>query len=125
MPTVIIIDDEEDHVEVLSKMLKFYGVDVLAIGNNGLDAVKLFQKHKPDFTILDYNMPDYNGLYALQEIRKISPNSKIIILTAYLDSKIMSKLLENGVHSVMEKPFKIKSYVQYYQISLLDLYNPY
>lgn len=108
MTSVIIIDDEEDHVEVLSEILKHCGVDVLGTGYNGLDAVKLFQKHKPDFTILDYNMPEYNGLYGLKEIRKILSTSRIIILTGYLNSDIMSELLENGVNSILEKPFNIK-----------------
>ena len=108
MTSVIIIDDEKDHVEILSEILKLCGVDVLGTGFNGLDAVKLFQKHKPDFTILDYNMPDYNGLYALKEIRKILSSGRIIILTGYLDSNIMSELLENGANLILEKPFKIK-----------------
>lgn len=106
MTSVIMVDDEKDQVEVLSEMLKLCDIDVLGTGYNGLDAVKLFQKYKPDFVLLDYSMPDYDGLYALKEIRKISSNCKIIFLTAYLDSDIMSKLLENGADVILEKPFK-------------------
>jgi len=77
MTYVIIIDDNEDIVYSMSELLETYGINVVGKGYNGLEAVELYNKLHPDAVLLDLMMPEYDGLYALKEIRKIDPKSVI------------------------------------------------
>jgi len=108
MTSVIVIDDDKDLVDTIADFLKLSGFDVIATGCNGLDAVNLFQKLKPDCVLLDYHMPFYDGLYGLKKIRKISSTSKILLFTASTDSKIKNILLDNGANKVLSKLISLK-----------------
>lgn len=104
----IIIDDEADSAEVFAEFLKIKNVDVAGLGKNGLEAVELYEKHKPDVVFLDLVMPKYDGFYALEKIKKINPDAHIIIITAFY-TDVMKKKLDNfGVDKIFEKPYSVK-----------------
>ena len=107
MNTVVVVDDDKDLVDSMKEILKFKGFDVVATGHNGLDAVNLYRKHRPDCVIIDYQMPEYNGMYGLTEIRKISMDIRVVIVSASVDSVLRSRLLDEGANRVLEKPFAI------------------
>ena len=81
MTSVIVVDDNKDIVSSLSELLEIYGINVVGKGYNGLEGVELYNKIHPDAVLLDLMMPEYDGLYALKEIRKIDPKSTILIVT--------------------------------------------
>jgi CheY-like chemotaxis protein len=107
MTTAIVIDDDSDTVDVFCDYLKIKGVQVLASGHNGKSAVELYQKHKPDVIFLDLMMPEYDGFYALENIRKIDPASKIIVITADLRDETAKKLADLNPTEVFIKPYDI------------------
>ena len=78
MTSVIVIDDNEDIVYSMSELLEIHGIGK---GYNGLEGVQLYNKLRPDVVLLDLMMSEYDGLYALKEIRKIDPKSVILIVT--------------------------------------------
>ena len=78
---VIIIGEDYDICYVMADFLEMKNFSVNGIGKNGKEAIQLFQKYNPDIVIMDVMMPDYDGLYGLNEIRKINSDTKIIILT--------------------------------------------
>ncbi len=101
---VILIDDYNDVTGVISEFLGFNSIDVIAIGENGKDAVELYEKHLPDVVVMDYLMPQFNGLYGLENIRKINPNAKVIMLTGSVDDVLHGKLIETGASAILPKP---------------------
>lgn len=103
MVMAIVVDDDPDTVEVFSEYLKLKGIDVVATGHDGKEAVELYQEFKPDIIILDMKMPQYDGMYAIQHIKKEVPDAKIIIVTGYHDYKID----ENDVSAIFYKPYEI------------------
>ena len=103
-PTVIVIDDSNDVVDTINEMLKISSIDVLATGCNGKEAAELYQKHLPDFVILDHSMPDFDGLYGLEKILKINSDAKVILLTGSVDEGLHEKLKQSGSFVVMQKP---------------------
>jgi len=120
-PSVIVIDDDHDMVEVLSESLRPRSINVLATGNNGKDAVELYQKYRPDVVLMDFMMPDFDGLYGLQNIRKLDSNAKVIILTGSTESDIQTKLTESGVSLIMQKPYEMNNLIERInKISLSD-----
>ena len=120
-PSVIVIDDEPGIREVLSEYLRLKSINVLATGNNGKEAVELYKKLAPDVVLMDFLMPEYDGLYGLQNIRKLDSNAQVILLTGSTDSDIRTKLTESGVSLIMQKPCEMDNLVEMInKVSLSD-----
>ena len=102
-PSVIVIDDDHDIVEVLSEFLKLRSINVLAIGYNGKDAVELYQKYRPDVVLMDFMMPDFDGLYGLENIHKLDSSARIIMMSSCIGNGIHDKLTDFGVSSILQK----------------------
>ncbi len=111
MINCIVIDDQKDIVELICDFLEMNNVEVLAKGNNGKEAVELYEKYTPDIVFTDLAMPDYDGLYAVENIKDINPNAKIIVITANSnDYKI--HLFELLKIPVISKPFNLTTLKQ-------------
>ena len=105
MISAIVIDDENDVLEVFCEYLKVKNVNVLAKGRNGKEALELYQKLKPDVVLMDLVMPQYDGFYGIENIRKHDPNSKIIIFSASLTPEYINKLRKMMVSGISVKPY--------------------
>ena len=103
MVRVTVIDDDLDTVKVFSEFLKIKGIEVVGTGINGKEAVELYKQFKPDITITDMRMPQYDGKYAIEEIKKINPLAKIIVVTGYSNYKFK----DGEVEAVFQKPYEI------------------
>jgi len=110
--TSIIVDDDFDTVEVFSEYLELSGINVVGKGYNGKDAVDLYQKLKPDVVFLDVLMPDYDGFYALEKIRQLNRDSKVIMVTASLTAQTEDKLKELNASAIIYKPYDIDNVVE-------------
>jgi two-component system, chemotaxis family, chemotaxis protein CheY len=109
MMRVIVIDDDHDTVRTLSTLLEMKGVSVEAKGYDGKEAVELFRKHQPDAVLLDMLMPEFDGKYAIKNLKKENKNVKIIVLTAYKHDYEFEK---DEVAAVFDKPYKITDLIQ-------------
>ena len=112
MTTSIVVDDDFDTVEVFSEYLELKDIHVVGKGYDGKDAVDLYQKLKPDVVFLDVLMPKYDGFYALEKIRQINPDSKVIMVTASLTAQTEDKLNELNASSIIYKPYDIDEVVK-------------
>jgi len=109
MMRVIVVDDDHDTVRTLSTLLEMKGISVEAKGYDGKEAVELFRKHQPDAVLLDMLMPEFDGKYAIKNLKKENKNVKIIVLTAYKHDYEFEK---NEVAAVFDKPYKISELIQ-------------
>jgi DNA-binding NarL/FixJ family response regulator len=107
IPTAIVVDDSKMAVQVLCDYLAMIDVDVLGSGHNGKDAVELYKKHRPDIVFLDIMMPDYDGYFALENIKKIDKNAKVIVVTSDLRQKDSKELERLKPTKIIFKPFAI------------------
>lgn len=105
--SIIIIEDDKDMAEIFEEWAKSANISVLAIGHNGKEAVELFEKHRPQIVICDLMMPDYDGFYAMNNIRKIDSNAKFLILTADITDATKKKLDQMNITSLMYKPYDL------------------
>jgi len=103
--TAIVIDDTAISLRMLTDILEFSGVTTLARGFNGKDAVDLYKKFKPDLVFSVLNMPKYDGIYALGEIRSINPNAKVIIITEDTNPKNLESIHNLKPYAIISKPF--------------------
>lgn len=81
------------------------GLEILE-AENGDVAVELFREHKPDMVFLDIIMPVKNGIMAMEEIRKMDPGVKVIIVTSVGQESMINKAKELGANNFIPKPFQ-------------------
>ncbi len=112
MTSVIVVDDDRDTVEVFCEYLAIKNIQVLGRGYDGKAAVELYKEHKPDIVLLDVMMPDFDGFYGLEQIRKHDPNAKIIMVTADLTSDTEKRLVELKASAMIYKPYEIDSVIE-------------
>ncbi len=106
---VLIVDDNQSVLESLKLFLKYKFTEVETISNPNLISSKLSQKEF-DIVLLDMNFSagintGNEGLYWLNEITKISPETIIILITAYGDSELAVKAIKAGAYDFLEKPW--------------------
>jgi len=106
MLSAIVIDDDKDVVESFKAMLEYNNINVVGKGYDGKDAVELYQKLKPDLVVLDILMPEYDGHYAIENIKKFNPNANIFVITADSSESTIEKLTKAKVN-FLPKPFKL------------------
>jgi two-component system, chemotaxis family, chemotaxis protein CheY len=109
---VIVVDDDIDTVEVFCEYLEIKDITVVGRGHNGKTAIELYEKLTPDIVLLDVMMPDYDGFYGLEHIKKINPYAKVIMVTADLTFDTEKKLNEFNASAVIYKPYEIDSVIQ-------------
>src|SRR4030042_2978126 len=71
-------------------------MEIVGQAGNGEEAIDLATQLKPDILVMDIMMPKFDGLEASRQIKKITPNTAILILTAYDDDHYVLGLLEAG-----------------------------
>ena len=102
----MIVDDEIDFVKIFEEILFALGINVVATAHSGKDAAELYQIMAPDVVFLDLFMPEYDGFYAVEEIRKVAPNAKIIIVTANHE---IENMMEVKADALIKKPFDVST----------------
>lgn len=93
---IIIVDDDHLVVNSLKTILSANGINILAIGYDGIQGVELYSIHKPDIILMDIRMEKMNGIEATQEILKTDPNAKILLITTFQDDEYISQALSLG-----------------------------
>lgn len=110
--TAIVIDDDKDVLDLFSEYLKIIQVNVVGTGHNGKKALELYQEKKPDIVFLDLAMPEYDGIFALQSIRKIDPRAKVIIITGDLQKDAAEEIDYLIPDKILQKPFEVDKIVE-------------
>jgi two-component system, NtrC family, response regulator HydG len=102
-PTVLVVDDEIDTCQNLADILSDldYRVDTAL---NGQAALDLIQTRSYDVALLDLKMPGMDGVSLYRRIRKISPSTVAIIVTAYASDRATHEALTAGAAQVLSKP---------------------
>ncbi|MFA5523730.1 MAG: response regulator transcription factor [Tissierellales bacterium] len=93
---IIIVDDDYLVVNSLKTIVTASGIGVLAIGHNGIEAIKLYEEYKPDLILMDIRMEEMDGIEASKEILKIDSNAKILLITTFQDDEYISEALSLG-----------------------------
>lgn len=103
--TAIIADDDEIVRGLLRALLRVAGLDVVAETANGERTVAAYTKYRPDIVCLDIDMPGTGGLEVLAQIRAMSAETIILIISAETTQENMRKAIEGKADGVIAKPF--------------------
>ena len=102
--TVIIADDHVLYrAGVKTALSAKKDIKVIAEADNGMHLLNLIKTIPVDVILLDIQMPIMDGISALPEIKKISPQTKVIMLTFMEDNSMITKLMELGANSYLAK----------------------
>jgi two-component system, NtrC family, response regulator len=102
--TILLIDDDESLRRVTEYNLTAAGFDVIPCGS-GRDGIVLFKKNDPDLVITDVKLGDMDGLEVLAAIKKESPETPVIVITAFGSIEMAVKAMHEGAFNFITKPF--------------------
>ncbi len=100
---VLVADDHPILRDGLKAILKEKNMEVVGEVSDGLQAISLCKQLAPDVAVVDVSMPLLNGIDAAREIRKVSPKTKIIILTMHTEERYVAAALRVGVSGYILK----------------------
>lgn len=80
------------------------GVSVMDEAGNGEEAVESFRKIRPDVIVLDFQMPEMNGLDAARMISELSPDTPILMVTLYLSKRLSEEARKVDIRGTCAKP---------------------
>ncbi|HSR20649.1 MAG TPA: response regulator transcription factor [Anaerolineales bacterium] len=100
---ILIVDDEQVTRQSLTDILKLEGYNTAAVAN-GPAAVEHVRTHPVDLVVVDLRMPGMDGLQVVQAVNQISPDTEVVLLTAYgsVDSAVQALRLR--IHDYLTKP---------------------
>lgn len=107
---VLIVDDDEELVELLSDVFERDPRFDIRTANNGFDAGMLVKEFRPDLVVLDVMLPDINGKEVCQRVRSDSTleSVKIICISGMVEQDKVAELKAAGANDFMHKPFNVE-----------------
>lgn len=112
MDKILIVDDAAFMRMMIKDNLKKGGYSNFLEAENGEVAVSTFQEDKPDLVLLDITMPIMDGIQALQAIKGIDPQAKVVICSAMGQEGMVVDAIKNGALDFIVKPFKADRLLQ-------------
>ena len=105
MSKLLLIDDEESILRVLSLSLKSDGHTVTT-AQNGEEGLRLFQEESPDIVLTDLKMPGMDGLEVLKKVKEHNPDAEVIVITGHGDMDSAIEALQQGASDFINKPIR-------------------
>lgn len=104
MPSVLIVDDDP---RILAMLAEFLGVEGFQVETalSGVSALLLARSGRFDVILMDIMMPGLNGVETLQTIKSLTPDTPVIMITAYEGHELADQARELGAAAVLRKPF--------------------
>ncbi len=106
MNKILVVDDEQSMRDFLAIMLKREGYEVIT-AESGTDAVRVVQSEIFDLVITDIKMPGTDGMELLKTIKELSPDTIVIMVTAFATAETAVEAMKMGAYDYIIKPFKV------------------
>lgn len=116
-PKILIVDDESELRAHLKTILEDNGFDVCESGSGG-EMKKFLENNSPDVILLDLRLPDCDGLEILPSIRRLRPESEIIVMTGYATLESAVKATKLGAYDYIQKPLDSKRLIRSIECAL-------
>lgn len=109
--TILIVDDDDLICQLLRDLLSRNELSVI-VALDGFEALKALSAQPVDVVLTDVNMPGMNGIVLMEEIKKISPDLPVIVMTGWGTEDIAVKALQGGAFNFCRKPFNVHEIVR-------------
>ncbi len=104
--SVLIIDDEEAQLQALKSFLSKRGLTIYT-ASNGEAGFKITESNAIDIVLSDYNMPGWDGMKVLLEMKKLNPEIDLVIMTAFGTIESAVNLMKAGAYDFLTKPIDL------------------
>ena len=102
-PLIVIVDDEQGILDVVSRIARRAGYDALTY-SNGRDAIAALQTERADLVLVDLRMPEVGGLDVLRAIREIDPRCQVVLMTGFASVDTAVEAIKLGATDYLSKP---------------------
>jgi len=106
-PKLLVIDDEPGVLEMISGHFGLRGFEVFTAGDGG-EGIQLCSTVHPQVIVMDLKMKEFDGDQALPELRRLAPNAKIAVVSAYQDEIMEKRMIALGADAYFEKPVSLQ-----------------
>lgn len=120
-PRILVVDDEQKARENLKDFISpRYECDIDE-APDGESAIEKVKATKPDIILLDIRMPGISGIDAIGEIQKISPDSRIIVISAWKSPDVATKAMGIGAFDYLDKPLSLTLFKERFDAALVSI----
>jgi DNA-binding NarL/FixJ family response regulator len=109
---VVLADDHNLLRQGVRALLENNGLIVVGEAGDGREAIRIAQATQPDFAVVDVMMPLLNGLDVVRELRRVSPQTKSLLLTMHTDDAFVMESLRAGVRGYLLKTQTVEDVVR-------------
>ncbi len=108
MSRILIVDDEVSMREFLEILMRKEGYDVVC-ANGGVEALSYINNPNESFDVVitDLKMPRIDGIEVLERCKQASPDTEVVVMTAYSTTETAIKAMLRGAYDYISKPFKV------------------
>lgn len=107
---VLVVNDEKVIRDFLTRFLNLKGIDVKAV-EDGLQAIEIVKQEEFDLVFAEIKMRKMDGLEVFREVKKLRPEIKFIITSAYAPQEMLEQVKQEGVIACISNPFDIEELV--------------
>lgn len=108
---ILVVDDQIGMLETFTDILEDSGFNV-ATAEDGFTAIRKAKEQPFDLIFMDIRMPGINGVQTFREIKRINPQIAVIMMTAYSVEDLIQEAIDEGVYTVIYKPFDMAKVIQ-------------
>ena len=117
---LLIVDDSmiiRNHITRLMSDPRLPRFEIVGLAGDGIRALAIAKEHHPDCITMDLTMPNMDGEACIEELARILPDARILVISALSDKTTALRALTKGAHGFLHKPFSDDAIVH----SLLEL----
>lgn len=110
--SILVVEDEEELLEITKKILEIHGYKVIK-ASDGKEAIALYSQHKEEIKVvlIDVMMPVMDGSASIRELRKVSPEIKIIAISGLIEKDKLAEVADLA-NAFLSKPYATEKLLQ-------------
>lgn len=102
---LMIVDDSRIIRRKIARCLEDQELDIVGRASNGVEAIEIFKRLRPDIVTMDLTMPEMDGIECVEQLVKLDPSVKILVVSALADKATAIEALRKGANGFLCKPF--------------------
>ncbi len=101
----LVVDDSMLMRRMICESLTDAGWEIVGEGEDGAEAIRLYDELRPDAVTMDIVMPGTDGICALEKIMELDPEARVVVVSALSQTKLISQAIRKGAQDFIAKPF--------------------